>query len=85
MFKTFNELLGMEALEGAINLWEEALSSYTAGNTQGMALPSQEVAEFTQSLQKVIEDAYSLQDQCEHLFLHEVSFFLTIFLHLKKL
>lgn len=62
----------MEALERAIGLWEEALFSYSNGSTQNMALPSQEVSEFTSSLQKVIEEAYSLQDRCEHLFLHEV-------------
>ncbi|RXG56763.1 Mitoguardin [Armadillidium vulgare] len=43
------------------------------GSGHGLALPSQEAAEFTESLQKVIDNAYSLQDQCEHLFLHEHS------------
>ncbi|KAB7501720.1 Mitoguardin, partial [Armadillidium nasatum] len=66
-------VMGMESLEGAIGLWEEALSSYSLGSGHGLALPSQEAAEFTESLQKVIDNAYSLQDQCEHLFLHEHS------------
>lgn len=67
----------MESLEGAIGLWEEALSSYSSGSGHGLALPSQEAAEFTDSLQKVIDNAYSLQDQCEHLFLHEVRNFIS--------
>ena len=67
-------LTGMEALETAIGLWEDALAAYTSGNGSGnTALTSQEEAEFTQCLQRVIDDAYTLQDQCEHLFLHQHS------------
>lgn len=63
----------MEALETALGYWEDALAAYTAGVTGGVALTSQDEAEFTALLQRVIDDAYSLQDQCEHLFLHQVS------------
>lgn len=63
---------GMEALETALGYWEDALAAYTAGVTGGVALTSQDEAEFTALLQRVIDDAYSLQDQCEHLFLHQV-------------
>ncbi|XP_068230216.1 mitoguardin-like [Palaemon carinicauda] len=63
----------MEALETALGYWEDALAAYTAGVTGGVALTSQEEAEFTALLQRVIDDAYSLQDQCEHLFLHQHS------------
>ncbi|XP_042883722.1 mitoguardin-like [Penaeus japonicus] len=64
---------GMEALETALGYWEDALAAYTAGVTGGVALTSQDEAEFTALLQRVIDDAYSLQDQCEHLFLHQHS------------
>ena len=65
----------MEALETAISLWEDALSTYSSANLHGTtALTSQEEAEFTSLLQRVIDDAYTLQDQCEHLFLHQVNF-----------
>ena len=63
----------MEALETALGYWEDALAAYTSGLTGGVALTSQDEAEFTALLQRVIDDAYSLQDQCEHLFLHQVS------------
>ncbi|XP_037790679.1 mitoguardin-like [Penaeus monodon] len=66
-------VMGMEALETALGYWEDALAAYTAGVTGGVALTSQDEAEFTALLQRVIDDAYSLQDQCEHLFLHQHS------------
>lgn len=66
-------VMGMEALERALGYWEDALAAYTSGVTGGVALTSQEEAEFTALLQRVIDDAYSLQDQCEHLFLHQHS------------
>ncbi|KAK3888964.1 hypothetical protein Pcinc_007030, partial [Petrolisthes cinctipes] len=47
------------------------LAAYTAGGIGGVALTSQDEAEFTALLQRVIDDAYTLQDQCEHLFLHQ--------------
>ena len=61
----------MEALENAITLWEEALSAYSSAS-KGNALPSREVARFTSNLQRVIEEGYNLQEQCELMFLHEV-------------
>lgn len=66
-------VMGMEALETALGYWEDALAAYTSGLTGGVALTSQDEAEFTALLQRVIDDAYSLQDQCEHLFLHQHS------------
>lgn len=62
----------MEALETALGFWEDALAAYTVGGIGGVSLTSQEEAEFTALLQRVIDDAYTLQDQCEHLFLHQV-------------
>lgn len=61
----------MEALETSINYWEDALAKYT---TQGPtpALPSEEEAQFTQELQRLVEAAYNLQEQCELLFLDQV-------------
>ena len=66
--------LGMESLGCALNYFEDALAAYSAGGLPGAAAPltTQEEAEFVHSLQAVIEGAYSLQDQCEHLFLHQV-------------
>ncbi|CAL4142060.1 unnamed protein product, partial [Meganyctiphanes norvegica] len=66
-------VMGMEALETATGYWEDALAAYSAGVRGGIALTSAEEAEFTALLQRVIDDAYSLQDQCEHLFLHQHS------------
>lgn len=64
---------GMESLGTAVTLFEDALSAYSSqGPGRAMALTTQEEAEFVHSLQAVIEGAYTLQDQCEHLFLHQV-------------
>ncbi|KAF2359483.1 Mitoguardin, partial [Trinorchestia longiramus] len=66
--------LGMESLNAALGYFEDTLALYT-GTSRGsaLALTTQEEAEFVQSLQSVIDEAYALQDQCEHLFLHEHS------------
>ncbi|XP_054282090.1 mitoguardin-like [Macrosteles quadrilineatus] len=65
-------VMGMEALETSINYWEDALALYT---TKGptLALTSEEEAEFSSELQKLVEAAYSLQEQCELLFLDQRS------------
>jgi len=65
----------MEALGTALTMFEDALASYSNNSSSipgGIALTTQEDAEFVQSLQEVIDNAYTLQDKCEHLFLHQV-------------
>ncbi|KAA0198302.1 hypothetical protein HAZT_HAZT007395 [Hyalella azteca] len=66
--------LGMEALNTALGCFEDALDGYSrSSHNHTLALTTHDEAEFIQSLQAVIDDAYSLQDRCEHLFLHEHS------------
>ena len=73
---------GMEALGTALTMFEDALASYSSNSGQGViALTTQEEAEFVASLQGVIDQAYNLQDQCEHLFLHQVPTALSVLLH----
>uniref|UniRef100_A0A6A7G9H4 Mitoguardin-like n=1 Tax=Hirondellea gigas TaxID=1518452 RepID=A0A6A7G9H4_9CRUS len=67
-------VLGMESLGSALNMFEDALQSYSReGHGGTIALTTQEDAEFVRSLQGVIEGVYLLQDKCEHLFLHQHS------------
>ena len=56
----------------AINYWENALAAYQSGS--GVALLTAEEAEFCRSLERVLKAAYVLQDETEHLFLHEVKY-----------
>jgi hypothetical protein len=72
----------MEAIETAINYWEDALEAYrllsTAegpvgdpGNT--LAVTTAEEAEFTRDLQSLLDAAYKLQGDSELLFLDQVN------------
>ena len=65
----------MEALETAINYWDDALAAYTSlsGGGGPLAVTSSEEAEFSKDLQGLLEAAYRLQDQCELLFLDQVN------------
>lgn len=64
---------GMEALETSINYWEDALAAYSSRAGGGaLALTSEEEAEFSRELQKLLDAAYNLQEQCELLFLDQV-------------
>lgn len=75
----------MEALEISIKYWEDALDAYrnsassaAAGSTGGggnLALTSEEEAEFYRELEKLLDGAYHLQEQCELLFLDQVNIF----------
>jgi hypothetical protein len=64
---------GMEALETAINYWDDALAAYTSGEGGQLAVTSGEEAVFCRELQGLVDAAYRLQDQCELLFLDQVS------------
>ncbi|XP_057381475.1 mitoguardin-like [Daphnia carinata] len=64
--------MGVESLETAINYWEDALAAYQSNST-GAALLTAEEVEFCRSLERVLKAAYVLQDETEHLFLHEHS------------
>lgn len=66
-------LSGMEALETAINYWDDALAAYTSGGGGPLAVTSSEEAGFCKDLQGLVDSAYRLQDQCELLFLDQVS------------
>jgi hypothetical protein len=62
----------MEALETAINYWDDALAAYTSGGGGPLAVTSSEEAGFCKELQGLVDAAYRLQDQCELLFLDQV-------------
>ncbi|KAJ9574967.1 hypothetical protein L9F63_007857, partial [Diploptera punctata] len=68
-------LYRMEALETAINYWDDALAAYTSMSGAGgpLAVTSVEEAEFSKDLQGLLDAAYRLQDQCELLFLDQRS------------
>lgn len=65
----------MEALETAINYWDDALATYNSmsGGSAPLAVTSSEEAEFCRELQGLLDAAYRLQDQCELMFLDQVS------------
>ena len=65
----------MEALETAINYWDDALAAYISisGTSGPLAVTSAEEAEFSKELQGLLDAAYRLQDQCELLFLDQVN------------
>lgn len=62
----------MESLETSINYWEDALALYSKQVGTTLALTSEEEAEFSSELQKIVEAAYNLQEMCELLFLDQV-------------
>ncbi|XP_063241749.1 mitoguardin [Bacillus rossius redtenbacheri] len=73
-------VMGMEALETAINYWDDALAAYTSGGGAGAAgaagaaaVTTAEEAQFCRDLQRLVDAAYELQDQCELLFLDQRS------------
>lgn len=78
MLFIFSSLLfpsGMESLACSISFWEDALSSFT-GNNSGKYVPNKlmpiEDSRFCKELQLLVDAAYSLQDQCQLLFLDQV-------------
>lgn len=64
----------MEALEMSITYWEDAMSAYTKknSNSDSLAITNEEESEFCKELQKLLDEAYKLQDECELLFLDQV-------------
>jgi len=74
-------LMGMEALETVVGYWEDALAAYNASrpNPDSRARPNQkslvspEETEFTRLLESILDGAYQLQDDAEHMFIHQHS------------
>lgn len=66
-------IVGMEALEMSITYWEDAMSAYARNNTaDSLAITNEEESEFCKELQRLLDAAYKLQDECELLFLDQV-------------
>lgn len=69
-------LMGLEAMETVVSYWEDALSAYhppAAAGDKRASLPSPEEAEFTRKLENILEGAYLLQEEAEHMFIHQHS------------
>lgn len=67
-------LMGMEALETAIGYWEDAIQTYSTPASSGtLAITNEEESEFSHHIQKLLETSYTLQNQCEQLFLSQAS------------
>nr|CAD7414974.1 unnamed protein product [Timema poppensis] len=64
---------GMEALETAINYWDDALAAYTSVSAGPLAVTTGDEAQFCEDLQRLVDQAYELQEQCELLFLDQRS------------
>lgn len=78
--------VGMEAIETAINFWEDALEAYRALSKEdrgALAVTTAEEAEFTRDLQHLLESGYKIQGESEMLFLDQV-FISLILLSLNK-
>ncbi|CAB3373822.1 Hypothetical predicted protein [Cloeon dipterum] len=66
----------MEAIETAINFWEDALEGYrnlSKENRGALAVTTAEEAEFTRDLQNLLDAAYKIQSDSELLFLDQRS------------
>ena len=66
-------LMGMEALETVVGYWEDALAAYQPRNGQNLHLTTAEEAAFMKMLENILEAAYNLQDESEHMFIHQES------------
>ncbi|KAG1651949.1 Mitoguardin [Nymphon striatum] len=65
---------GMEALEAAINYWEDAIAAYSHHTATGaLAIPSTEEARFSKDIQDILQESCNLQRKCEQLFLNQGS------------
>lgn len=66
----------MESLACSISFWEDALLTYSGNNSNNASnrLMSSEDSQFCKELELLVESAYALQDQCQLLFLDQVSF-----------
>lgn len=65
--------MGMEALETAIGYWEDALSAYRPPPGEHLALTDANEGKFTHMVEKILDQAYKIQEYCSHLFLSESS------------
>lgn len=65
----------MESLACSISFWEDALIAFSGNNSSNMSnkLMSTEDSQFCKELQLLVDAAYSLQDQCQLLFLDQVN------------
>lgn len=65
----------MESLACSISFWEDALLAFSSDNTNNLPkkIMSVEDTQFFKQLQMLVDAAYSLQDQCQLLFLDQVS------------
>lgn len=68
----------MESLACSISFWEDALLAFSSNNSGNMSnkLMSTEDSQFCKELQLLVDAAYSLQDQCQLLFLDQVNYYL---------
>lgn len=67
----------MESLACSISFWEDALLAFSDNNPNNVSnnrLMTNEDSQFFKELQLLVDSAYSLQDQCQLLFLDQVSF-----------
>jgi len=64
----------MESLACSISFWEDALIAFSGNNSTMVSnkLMSTEDSQFCKELQLLVDSAYSLQDQCQLLFLDQV-------------
>ena len=66
-------LMGMEALETVVGYWEDAMAAYQPRNGVHAQLTTAEEAAFVKMLENLLEDAYHLQEESEHMFIHQES------------
>lgn len=62
----------MEALETVVGYWEDALAAYHPSQN-GKVLTTAEEAAFVKMLENILEAAYNLQEESEHMFIHQES------------
>ncbi len=63
----------MEALETVVSYWEDALATYQPINGQNHVLTTAEEAAFIKMLENILEVAYNLQEESEHMFINQGS------------
>lgn len=71
----------MESLACSISFWENALLAFSGNSSNNVThrLMPTEDSQFHKELQLLVDSAYSLQDQCQLLFLDQVSFGFNLF------
>ena len=63
----------MEALETVVGYWEDALAAYQPRNGMNHQLTTAEEAAFVKMLENILETAYNLQEESEHMFIYQES------------